>query len=90
MLYFNSIAKKVINRSFESLIDKYFEEILCRIDSWINEKSGWIMHLINSEYLNVSTYALFLGGSFIELFDELKNPKKGLINLQNDDNKCFL
>ena len=89
-VYFNSIAKIVINYGFERLIDKSFEEILDRINNWINKASGWVVDLINSEYLNVSTYAPLLGISFIELPDKLNNPKKGLINLQNDDNKCFL
>ena len=52
------------------------------IDNWINEESGWVIDLINSEYLNVSTYAPLLGSSFIELPDKLKNSKKGLINFQ--------
>ena len=36
-VYFNSIAKIVINYGFEHLTDKSFEEILYRIDNWINE-----------------------------------------------------
>ena len=89
-VYFNSIAKIVINRGFEWLIDQSFEEILYRIDNWINEGSRWVIDLINSEYLNVSMYAPLLGSSFIEFPDKLNNPRKGLINLRNDDNKCFL
>ena len=27
---------------------------------------------------------------FIDLSSELKHPKKGLINIKNKDNKCFL
>ena len=27
---------------------------------------------------------------YIELPDKLSHPKKGLINIRNDDNKCFL
>ena len=30
------------------------------------------------------------GSSYILLPEELRNPKKSLINLKNDDNKCFL
>ena len=39
-VYFNSITKTVINLDFEYSIDKSFEEILYRIDNWINEGSG--------------------------------------------------
>ena len=34
--------------------------------------------------MNISKYALLFGNSFI------KHPKKGLINMKNSDNKCFL
>ena len=61
-----------------------------RIDNWINEGSGWIIESINSEYVNISIYAPLFGSSFINLPSELKNPIKGLINLKNKDNKCFL
>ena len=29
------------------------------------------------------------GSSYIELPTELRNPKKGLINIKNQDNECF-
>ena len=89
-VYFNSLAKVVINPVFESLIDKSFEEILYRIDNWTNEGSGWILDSVNSEYVNISKYAPLFGSSFIELPDKLKHPMKGLINIKNKDNKCFL
>ena len=31
-----------------------------------------------------------IGSTCIELPDKLKNPMKGLINIKNNDNKCFL
>ena len=61
-----------------------------RLDNWINEGSGWVIERVNDQYLNVSQYAPLVGSSFIELPGELKNSKKGLINLRNKDNKCFL
>ena len=38
--YLNSFVKIVINKNFEPRIDKSFEEILYRLDNWINEGSG--------------------------------------------------
>ena len=40
-VYFNSTTKTVINSQFN--LDKSFQEILDRIDNWINEGSGWIV-----------------------------------------------
>ena len=37
-VYFNSTAKTVINHKFN--LDKSFQEILYRIDNWINQGSG--------------------------------------------------
>ena len=31
-----------------------------------------------------------IGSTYIESPDKLKNPTKGLINIKNNDNKCFL
>ena len=67
-----------------------FNKILCRIDNGINEGSGWIAELIESQFINVSTYRPLSGSSYIKLPVELKNSKKGLINIKNNDQKCFL
>ena len=87
-VYFNSITKTVINLDFN--LDKSFEEILYRTDNWINEGSGWIIDSRHGQYVNISKYAPLFGSSFIELPSKLKNPKKGLINIKNRDNKFFL
>ena len=63
---------------------------MCRLDNWINEGSGWIIDLVNIRCLNVSTYVPLLGSSFIELPEELNSSMRGLINVRNSDNKCFL
>ena len=52
--YFNSTTKTVINHKFS--LENAFQEILYRIDNWINEGSGWIVELIESQYINISTY----------------------------------
>ena len=40
--------------------------------------------------MNISVYSPLIGITYIELPDKLKNPMKGLINIKNNDNKCFL
>ena len=67
-----------------------FQKTLYRIDNWVNEGSGWIVELIESQYINISTYRPLSGSSYIKLPVELKSPKKGLINIKNNDQKCFL
>ena len=48
-VYFNSTTKTVINSDKYDL-DKSFQEILYRIDNWINEGSVSIIESINAEY----------------------------------------
>ena len=87
-VYFNSSTKAVIN-SDKFGLNQSFQEILYRTDNWINEGSGWIIEEIHKQYLNVSSYIPLTGNTYINLPNELKHPKKILINIQNDDNKCF-
>ena len=87
-VYFNSATKTVIKHEFN--LDQSFQEILYRIDNWINQASEWITESIEGFYLNVSSYSPLIGSTCIELPSKLQHPIKGLINIQNNDNKCFL
>ena len=87
-VYFNSTTKTVIN-SDKYMLDRSFQEILYQIDNWINEGSGSAIESMSSEYMNISIYSPLSGISNIELPNKLKNSVKGLINIKNNDNKCF-
>ena len=88
-VYFNSTTETLINFDKYDL-DKCFQGILYRINNWINEGSDWIIESIEVQYVNISIYSSLTGSTCIELFDRLKNPMKSLINIKNNDNKCFL
>ena len=60
-VYFNSTTKTVINSEFN--LDKSFQDILYRIDNWINEGSGWIVESIDGEYVNISAYSPLVGNT---------------------------
>ena len=87
-VYFNLVTKNVINHRLR--FENDFEEILHLIDNSINELSDWIAESIESQYINISTYRPLSGSSYMNLPDELRNLKKGLINIKNKDQKCFL
>ena len=82
-VYFNSKTKTGISHKFS--LENDFQEILYRIDNWINEGCGWIVELIESQYIDVSTCRPLLGSFFVKLPAELRSPKKGLINIKNND-----
>ena len=73
-VYFNSSTKTIINHSYK--LDQSFQQILHRIDAWINRGSGWIIEIIESQYIHISTYRPLVGISYIDLPTELKHPKK--------------
>ena len=60
------------------------------IDVSSNQASGWIVESIESQYINISTYQPLSESSCMNLPVELRNPRKGLINIKNKDQKCFL
>ena len=78
----------MVNHRFT--LENAFQEILYRTDNWISEESDWIVELIESQYINISTYRPLSGNSYVKLPTELRNPKKGLVNIKNKDQKCFL
>ena len=87
-IFFNSVRKLIINHRYK--LDKSFQEILYRINAWINEGSGWIIDSIESQYINISAYKSLVGTSYIDLPIELRSSRKRLINIKNNDQKCFL
>ena len=88
--FFNGKAKTITKvDDVEPDLNMSRQEILDVIDKWVSEGSGWVIDRIDSHYLNVTLYKPLNGSSYIELPTELRNPKKGLINIRNKDDKCF-
>ena len=65
------------------------QEIMNAIDTWVSEGSGWVINRIDSYYINITLYKPLNGSSYVELPTELRNSKKGLINMKNKDGECF-
>ena len=88
--FFNGKAKTIINENdIKHELDMSRQEILNLIDKWVSEGSGWVIDRLDRHYINVTKYKPLHGSSYIELPKELKNPKKGLININNEDDECF-
>ena len=68
---FNSATKTVINSDKYDL-DKFFQEILYRIDNWINEGSDWIIESVKGQHVNISVYSPLIGSTYIESLEKLK------------------
>ena len=89
--YFNSNTFIITNSDqIKDELDKASEEIKNKIAVWISEGSGWTIEAILVHYVNVAKYVPLRGNSYLPLPEELLNSRKGLINLKNEDPKCFL
>ena len=89
---FHSIGQKIITESTD-LIEVYHEmrdEIEERIKQMDNaEGSGWVFLKVENLTLYTNIWDPIKASSYIDLPKELKN-KKAIINMKNEDNKCFL
>ena len=73
-VYFNSVTKTVTNHIFR--LENSFKEILYMIDVGISNGSGWIIELIESQYINISPYRPLPESSYMNLLVELKSINK--------------
>ena len=88
--FFNGKAKSITKvDDIEPELNMSRQEILNMIDKWVSEGSGWVIDRIDSHYINITLYKPLNGSSYMELPTELRNPKKGLINIKNKDDECF-
>ena len=88
--YFNSKPQTIINNEeIPEALQSSKQQILNMIAQWVSEGSGWTVESVDNHYLNVVKYEPMKGSSYIKLPQELRNSKKGLINMKNEDNECF-
>ena len=88
--FFNGKAKTITKpNDIEPELNMSRQEILNTIDKWVSEGSGWVIDRIDNHYINVTLYKPLNGSSYIDLPTELRNPKKGLINIKNKDAECL-
>ena len=66
-VYFNFTTKTLINP--KDSLDRSFQEIFNRIDNCISKGSGWVIEIVEGEYVSVSIYSPLSGSSYIELSD---------------------
>ena len=59
------------------------------IQKSLEKGSTWVIDSFIDHTISISKYKPLAGSSNINLPKELNHPRKGLINIQNDDNECF-
>ena len=86
-VYCKSSVKTVTNSKY--MLDKSFQEILYRIDNWINEGSGWVIESVDAEYVNISIFSSLLGSTYNELPRRLKTQWKVWLILKSTTINAF-
>ena len=88
--FFNGKARTITKANdIEPELSMSRQEMLNVIDKWVSEGSGWVIDRIDSHYINVTTYQPLHGLSYVVLPTELRNLRKGVINIKKKDNECF-
>ena len=73
---------------FENEYDDGINGINNQLGKYMGEGSGWQMDSITSVTLNIAKYNPIRGSSYIETPKRIEN-KKAVINVKNNDNRCF-
>ena len=88
--FFNSKTNVILNEDDVSEMQQNASnQIINKIGNWLSEGSGWSIFSVDGHYVNLVQYTPLHGSSYIALLEELRNAKKGLINIKNKDNECF-
>ena len=88
--YFNSKPQTIINNlNITNSLKASKRQILNMIAQWVSEGSGWTIQSVDNHYLNIAQYQPMKGSSYIKFPQELRHSRKGLINIENEDNECF-
>ena len=88
--FFNSRAIVILNKDDVSeTLQNASNQIINKIGNWLSEGSGWSIFSVDGHYVNLVQYTPLHGSTYIALPEELRNAKKGLINIKNKDNECF-
>ena len=89
---FHSIGQKIITE--ETDLHETYKEMMDEIEEEVQkvehaDGSGWVFVEVINLTLQTAIWDPIKGSSYIDLPKELKN-KKAIINMKNEDNKCFL
>ena len=88
--YLNAKPQTVTNDVYiDNLLQITQQQIVNKIQKWISKGSAWIIQSVDGHFINVAKYRPLRGSSYIPLPKELQNSAKGIINMKNNDDKCF-
>ena len=88
--YFCGSTRRLINIfQFEDLFQASKDKIWKSFDEWIKEGSGWTIKSVDKIILKMCQYKPVTGSSYIKTPKKIENTH-AVLNVQNEDQKCFL
>ena len=89
-VYFHSRNRRLLSiEEFEDNYEEAMDIINGKLGAYMSESSGWMMDSITNVNFNIATYNPMRGSSFIPTPQALIK-KVALVNVQNEDQNCFL
>ena len=73
----------------QEVVEMFFANLFKQIDNYEKSGSGWVLHSLVALDLNLLRYKPLRASSYIKMSKKFQN-KKGYVNINNDDEKCFL
>ena len=88
--HFRSLCMTSVNRhEMNEQLNEVTQKILSAFATYQKEGSGWMLSEILHLDLNVAQHTPLKGSSYPPLPKKLKD-KKAIVNIKNEDNKCFM
>ena len=86
---FDSHKQEFSDMKIDGLLDKQHNDLSIKIEKWIHEGLNWSFYSILGCQLVILEITTCEASSYFPLPKELNNSMIGLINIQNEDRKCF-
>jgi hypothetical protein len=87
--YFNTKVFINSESDIQPIIDKFSKNITEPDRFKRDIGSDWFFNRYMGFRIAISRYVVRMARGYIELPEKYRSPKKGLINIHNDDDKCF-
>ena len=76
------------NSEIDAALNQAFPAIQETLEKWTQRGSGWVVHQVETLWLDIARYQPLRGGSYIPLPAAVRN-KKAVVNVKNKDDNCF-